>query len=124
MGLILVDTSIWIDHIRRPVPALSQLIRAGSSVLHPYVLAELALGNLADWQRRVDGLRQLPSAEPVSTGAVLSTIRGLELQGSGLGFVDAHLLAWAVAAPGRNMWSRDRRLHERAQAAGVAWSPA
>jgi hypothetical protein len=123
MGLILVDTSIWIDHINRPVAHLSRLIGAGSSVLHPYVLTELALGNLADWQRRVDGLRRLPAAEPVSTDALLSTIRRLALQGSGLGLVDAHLLAWAVAAPERAVWSRDRRLHERAQAAAVAWSP-
>lgn len=124
MGLILVDTSIWTDHINRPIPQLSSLIGAGAAVLHPFVLTEVALGNLADWHRRVDGLRRLPEAQPVSTGDILSTVRELSLQGSGLGLVDAHLLAWAVSAPDRNLWSRDRRLRERAEAAGVAWSPA
>ncbi|HZG45195.1 MAG TPA: type II toxin-antitoxin system VapC family toxin [Allosphingosinicella sp.] len=123
MGLILVDTSVWIDHIKHPIAELSRMLDAGSSVLHPFVLAEIALGNLADWQRRVDGLRRLPAAEPVSGEILLAAISDLGLQGSGLGFVDAHLLAWAVAAPDRRLWSRDRRLREQAEAAGIAWRP-
>ena len=124
MGLILVDTSIWVDHISRPISHLKRLIADGEAVVHPFVLAEIALGNLADWQRRIDGFRILPSSEPLPNDAVLRAIRDLSLQGSGLGFVDAHLLAWAVSEQGRQLWTRDRRLRERAEAAGVAWHPA
>lgn len=124
MGLILVDTSVWVDHISRPVAQLLVLIGADSAVLHPFVLTELALGNLANWQKQIDGLRRLPSIEPVSTDAAIAIVRDFSLPGSGLGFVDAHLLAWTVSGQDRRLWTRDRRLQDRAKAAGVAWSPA
>jgi predicted nucleic acid-binding protein len=121
--LILIDSSIWVDHLNRPVGAVVELIASRRSLLHPYVLAEVALGNLPRWEATVKRLRELPSAEPLPTAELIDLVPRLELQGSGLGFVDAHLLAWAVAAPGRRLWTRDRRLRERAEAAGVAWSP-
>jgi len=123
VGLILVDTSIWADHLGRPDPRLSDLIAADRSLLHPYVLTELALGNLADWPRRILALQQLPSVAPLSNGAVLELVARQNLQGSGLGFVDAHLLGATLADPGRRLWSRDRRLLAQAEAAGMAWTP-
>ena len=121
--MITVDTSVWVDHLNRPDARLVALIQDDRTVLHPYVLVELSLGNLSNWKKQVARLQEIPSADPLPTDAIIARVEELDLQGSGLGFVDAHLLAWALAAPGRSLWSRDRRLQERAEAAGVAWSP-
>lgn len=123
MELILVDTSIWVDHIRRSVPELVGLVRDGRCVLHPYVLMEIALGSLQDRDRRIGQLRTLPSVEPVGNDTLLDEMERLGLPGSGLGFVDAHLLAAAAARTRLKIWSRDRRLADRAEAIGLGWSP-
>lgn len=122
MALILVDTSVWVDHIRRPVPALAALIGARRCVLHPHVLGEIALGNLPDWRRRIAQLRSLPSVEPIADGELLEMIDRLGLQGSGLGFTDAHLLATVVKEADMRLWSLDKRLAARASALDVGWS--
>lgn len=116
MELIIVDTSIWIDHLRRANLELNRLIATDQCVLHPYVLAEIALGNLPDWSRRISRLAALPSVEPLAPAELLQAIARLELQGSGLGFVDAHLLGVASIQPNMRLWTRDRRLAEHAEA--------
>lgn len=122
MGVIFVDTSIWVDHIRQPLPDLLDLMRSRRCVLHPYVLAEIALGNLRDWSRRVAQLRALPSFEPLSNGDLLALIEEGELQGSGLGFVDAHLVGACRSSPGARIWSRDKKLAHIAASLGCAWT--
>lgn len=124
MELILVDTSIWVDHFNRPLVALNELMLAERCVLHPFVLGEIALGNLPDWERRLKRMREFPSAEVLTTDALLECVAELGLQGSGLGFVDAHLLAWVVAEPARKLWSRDKKLVARAERLDVGWGPA
>lgn len=116
MGLILVDTSVWVDHLHRPETMLSNLIAADQCVLHPFVLAEIALGNLPRWDQTVTKLRKLRSMDPLPPPDLLQAIQDLSMQGSGLGLVDAHLLAAAVSRPGMLLWSRDRRLAARAEA--------
>jgi hypothetical protein len=120
--LILVDTSVWVDHIRHSVPELANLVRTGRCVMHPYVLAEIALGNLPDWSRRVIQLRALPVVRPLSTEELLALIEELRLQGSGLGFVDGHLLGSCRSASGTRIWSRDKKLASIASSLGLAWS--
>lgn len=124
MGLILVDTSVWVDHIRQNVPELSELIENRRCVLHPYALAEIALGNLANWSRRVAQLQALPSVDPVPEQDLLEAIAHLKLQGSGLGFVDVHQLASCRAVPDMRLWSRDKRLSRQAEILRLAWQPA
>lgn len=124
MELILVDTSIWVDHLNHPQPVLAELMFVERTLLHPFVLGEIGLGNLPDWNKRLKLLRQLPGIEPIGSREFMGQIVALNLQGSGLGFVDAHLLASTLAAPERKLWSRDRRLRAKAEALGVAWSPA
>jgi predicted nucleic acid-binding protein len=114
--LILVDTSVWIDHLRRPIPELTGLIAEERCLLHPYVLAEIALGNLANWSQRVIRFRALPSVEPLGAAELVDLIDRLKLQGSGLGFVDAHLLGTAATRPNVLIWSRDQKLVARAKA--------
>lgn len=123
MGLILIDTSVWVDHLNRPEPVIADLISAKRSPMHPFVLGEIALGNLPRWEATMIRLQALPRAEPLTEEVFMRAVAALELPGSGLGLVDAHLLAWADAAPGRSLWTRDRRLRERAETVGIAWNP-
>jgi len=123
MELILVDTSVWVDHIRRPSPELVELIRSRRCLLHPYVLAEIALGNLPDWPARVARLRALPGVTPLPDDALLGLVEELGLQGSGVGFVDAHLLGSCRGRPETLIWSRDKRLASRAESLGIGWFP-
>jgi len=122
--LILVDTSVWVEHLNRPLAALSELLIAERCVLHPFVLGEIALGNLPEWEAKITRLRELPSCEPVTALAFLSSVAELRLQGSGLGFLDAQLLAWAVSGSARRLWSLDQRLAAQAVRLGVGWPPA
>lgn len=122
MKLILVDTSIWVDHLNRGDAEMSALLSARRCLMHEMVLGEVALGNLPNWSAKIGWLGDLPRAMTVGHDEYLGNVNRLKLQGSGLGFVDAHLLAWTIAEPGRRLWTRDRRLHERALTAGVAWT--
>lgn len=121
--MILVDTSVWVDHLNHSEIALSALLRARQCPLHDMVMGEIALGNLPEWSAKVAWLRDLRRAEPVDHLSLIASVDQLKLQGSGLGFVDAHLLAWTVVQPGRRLWTRDRRLREQAEKAGVAFLP-
>ena len=119
MGVILVDTSVWVDHLNRPDSDLLRLIADERCLLHPYVLAEIALGNLAGWPQVVRKLQAFRTVEPLGAAELLDLIARFDLQGSGLGFVDAHLLGSTVSLPETRIWSRDRRLAARAEALGV-----
>lgn len=123
MGLIIVDTSIWIDHLREPSPTLSKLLDQRTCLMHPLVILEVALGNVPSWSRRVAQLRSLPVVEPLPLGRMLDLIQQRRLQGSGLGSTDLHILASTLDDPSRRLWTRDKRLLVQAEAAGVAWSP-
>jgi hypothetical protein len=124
VDLIIVDTSVWVDHIRYALPELTDLIGERRCVLHPFVLSEIALGNLPLWRRRIAQLRTLPSVEPITSDQLLDLIDRLALQGSGLGCTDAHLLATTVTLPHMRLWSRDKRLSAKAASLGVGWQPA
>lgn len=121
MGLILVDTSVWVDHIRRADPQLDDLVRTRRCVMHPFVLGEIALGNLPNWATRIVRLQALPSVDPAPGNILFETIKRLELQGSGLGFVDAHLLAVVSNRADLKLWSRDKRLAAAAEAIDAGW---
>lgn len=108
--MILVDTSVWADHFRATDGELVSLIRAGGVAIHEHVLGELAIGNLRDWERTVVALASLPRVPTVSEPDWLSCVRRHRLSGSGLGFVDAHLLAAAETEQNIRLWTRDKRL--------------
>jgi predicted nucleic acid-binding protein len=108
--LILVDTSVWADHFRTADSELVSLIRAGDVWIHEHVLGELAIGNLRDWERTVRALASLPRVPTVSEADWLSCVRSHRLPGSGLGFVDAHLLAAVETEHNLRIWTRDKRL--------------
>lgn len=121
--MILVDTSVWVDHFRADDEGLAELLRSGRVLVHPYVIGELALGNLRQRQKILALLQDLPQAEVATNGEVLSFIERRALGGVGIGYVDAHLLASAQLTAGSALWTRDRRLMGVAERLGLAKSP-
>jgi hypothetical protein len=107
--MVLVDTSVWIDHLRKGDAALRSALEAGQVLMHPFVLGELACGNLSNRAGLFALLCNLPQA-PVATNAeALGLIDGHALMGRGIGYIDAHLLASAALAAPTRLWTRDRR---------------
>ena len=108
--MILVDTSIWIDHLRQCDEPLSRLLNQGRVLAHPYVIGELALGCLQNRDAILSALQDLPPAQVATDGEVLRFIQENALYGIGIGYIDAHLLAAVRLTPGATLWTRDRRL--------------
>lgn len=122
--MILVDTSVWVDHIRAPSESLISLLREGRCAMHPFVLGEIALGNLPDWSRSVARLQALPTVKPVNDATLMTFVAEARLAGSGLGFVDVHLLAACLRRREFNLWTRDKRLAAMADTLQVGWEQA
>ncbi len=108
--MILVDTSIWIDHLRQSDEQLIRLLNQGRVLAHPYVIGELALGCLQNRDVILSALQDLPQAQVAMDGEVLRFIRENALYGIGIGYIDAHLLAAVRLTLGATLWTRDRRL--------------
>lgn len=118
--MILVDTSVWIDHLRAGDEELAALLNSTQVLMHSFVLGELACGNLHNREAVLRLLQDLPQAPLASDAEVLFFIDRHRLMGRGMGYIDAHLLAaTALAAPAR-LWSRDRRLAAAAHDLGLA----
>jgi predicted nucleic acid-binding protein len=120
--VILVDTSVWVDHLRSGIPELAARLEGGEVLIHPWVIGELACGNLRDRHRVLSLLQGLPMAPTASDPEVLSMLETHQLMGRGIGWIDAHLLASALLAHGA-LWTRDRRLAGIAEELGAGRSP-
>ncbi|AYG03324.1 type II toxin-antitoxin system VapC family toxin [Gryllotalpicola protaetiae] len=121
--MILVDTSVWVDHLHRADARLIELLDSDDVATHPMVVAELALGSLANRRGILEGLAALPFAFRAVDDELLELIDARTLWSKGLSAVDAHLLASALITPGTQLWTRDKRLASAAAQLGVAWSP-
>jgi predicted nucleic acid-binding protein len=108
--VILVDASVWIEHLRAGDERLMALLDAGEVLGHPFVIGELALGNLRGREAFLLDLRDQPQAAVVADAEVLHLIDRQPLFGRGIGYVDAHLLAAARLTAGARFWTRDRNL--------------
>ena len=117
--MILVDTSVWVDHFRTGVAELPPLLDQGLVLSHPFVIGELACGALRDRKRILADLARLPALKAARHDEVLHFIAERRLWGKGIGWIDAHLLASAVIAE-CNLWTKDRRLQKAAHAIGVS----
>ena len=113
--MILVDTSVWIDHLRGGNPELARLLDQSLVLTHPFVVGELACGNLKHRTRILADLDALPRAVTATHDEVLRLIADRKLWGSGLGWIDAHLLASALLT-GCGFWTLDRKLERAARA--------
>ena len=120
--MILVYTSIWIDHLRYGNPALASLLQSEAVCIHDFVIGELACGNLRNRAEVLGLLQSLPRLAAATEDETLFFIEQQNLMGRGIGYIDAHLLAAAVIrdAP---IWTRDKRLMDIAEEKGWAYSP-
>lgn len=119
--MILVDTSVWVDHLRRGDAALSTLLEAGDVACHPFVIGEVACGRLRQRREILSLLGALPSVEVASHEEAIAFMEARALDGRGVGWIDVHLLASAALARVA-LWTRDRRLREAARRLGCAYA--
>lgn len=108
--MILVDTSIWVDHLRAGLHSLAELLDHAVVLGHPWVIGELALGHLANRQEVLELLGNLPQAEIATKAEVAALIEGHQLYGLGIGYVDVQLLAATALTPDARLWTDDKRL--------------
>jgi len=120
--LILVDTSVWVDHLRRGDAQLAGLLDRGVVIAHPLVVGEIACGSLEDRPAILELLQDLPSAVVAESDEVLAFIERYALHGKGIGYIDVHLLASVALTGGARLWTRDKRLGAAAVDLECAWS--
>jgi predicted nucleic acid-binding protein len=118
--LILLDTSVWVDHLRQGDAEVVALLGERQVLVHAHVIGELALGHLRQRAVILSALADLPKALPATDAEVLAFVERHGLAGRGIGWVDAHLLAATRLTPGARFWTRDRRLAVIAQEMGLA----
>jgi len=121
--MIVVDSSIWIDHIHDGVPRLGELLLREQALMHPHVLGEIALGSIRNRDEIIGRLLQLPVPNVAKEGHLLHLIDAEEMWATGIGYTDAHLLASALLTPGGKLWTRDEKLHDQADRLSVAYVP-
>jgi predicted nucleic acid-binding protein len=121
--VILVDTSVWVDHLRATDETLAGLLNAGMVLAHPFVIGELALGTLAQRQTVLTALSDLPQATVATDQEALHFIDRHTLFGRGVGYIDIHLLAAVRLTADASLWTRDKRLHAIAGQLGLATTP-
>ena len=108
--MILVDTSVWIDHFQRASALLFEALERGEVTTHPLVIGELACGNLNDRREVLHLLGRLPPADVASDQEVLHFIERRRLMGKGVGYIEVHLLASVTLTKDTRFWTRDKRL--------------
>jgi predicted nucleic acid-binding protein len=117
--LILADISIWIEHLRGRMPEMQRQLDQGKVFMHPFVVAELALGSLRDRAKTLAELDGLLRVEVAELREVRSMVEGHSLYAKGIGLIDAHLIASCLITPGTKLWTRDTALGNVASALGV-----
>ncbi len=118
--MVLVDTSIWVSHLRKAHRLLGSLLEEGAVCSHPCVIGELACGSLKNRDEILSLLRALPAAEVLDHEEVLVFLERNQLMGKGLGYVDVHLLGSAILSS-VSLWTADRCLARCAAALGVCF---
>lgn len=108
--MVLVDSSVWIDHLRENDATLAQLLIQNEVLIHPFVRGELALGNLRQRAHILGLLDNLPQATVAYTDEVNFYIEKHRLFGLGIGLIDVHLLASTQLTENTILWTRDKRL--------------
>ncbi len=118
--MILIDASIWIDHLRAHDPTVYALLDANQVLVHPYLIGEIALGNLRRRSAILGDLALLPKPIVAGTEEALLLIERHALAGTGIGYVDVHLLASVLMTADATLWTRDKRLRSVAERLRVA----
>jgi predicted nucleic acid-binding protein len=118
--MILADTSVWADHLRSPDAVMASCLEVGEITLHAFVIGELAIGSMPRYGAVLAALQKLPQIGVARSTEVLTFVWENKLMGTGIGFVDAHLLASTKLAPDTQLWTRDKRLRRAAESMGIA----
>ena len=118
--MILVDTSVWIDHLSVGEDRLDALLNGGRVMAHPFVIGELACGNIHNRAEVLKLLKNLPQAPVASQEEMLFFIDNNKLMGRGIGFIDAHLMAATAMVDSSRIWTRDKRLERAASDLNLA----
>jgi predicted nucleic acid-binding protein len=117
--VILVDTSVWIEHLRDGRSDLGSLLDRGEVVMHPFIVGELAIGSLSARDATIELLVQLRAITVADHSEVMAFIERQRLHGCGVGYIDVHLLA-SAAIDGARLWTKDRRLRALANKLDLA----
>jgi predicted nucleic acid-binding protein len=117
--LILADTSVWIEYFRSGNKELQKQLSQGQIVIHPFVIAELALGSLKERSRTLALLDLLPRVRVAQLNEIRSLIEARRLYGFGIGLIDAHLIACVLINPPTLLWTRDKQLRKVAEGLGI-----
>lgn len=118
--MVLVDTSIWIEHFRQIQPALVQLLNTGQVCTHPFIIGELACGCLKNPEKTIALLKNIPMLTLATDDETLYFIQHHQLMGCGIGYIDAHLLASTALNETTTLWTQDKRLQRQANRLGLA----
>ena len=117
--MVLVDTSVWVSHLRDGHEGLSALLDASEVMCHPFVIGELACGQLRNRAEVLTLLGSLPCGMMATHEEAMHTVEANSLQGTGIGWVDVHLLASALLSR-TPIWARDTPLRRAAEELGIA----
>jgi predicted nucleic acid-binding protein len=120
--MILVDTSVWVDHFRRRSDDLVRELEQDRVLTHPFIIGELALSGLVRRDEILGLLGSLPRAVAASHEETINAVQRWHLDGRGVGWVDAHLYASALLSAA-TLWTNDKRLRDLSAAAGMAFTP-
>jgi predicted nucleic acid-binding protein len=117
--VILADTSVWIDHLRSPDPQMDRLLGAGRIAMHPFIVAEIALGSLHNRRRKLAAMDELYEVNVAELDEVRHLIESHALYSKGLGLTDVHLIASCMMSLGTQLWTRDKALATVAASLGI-----
>lgn len=117
--MILADTSVWIEHFRSGSSQLQKGLNQGQIVIHPWIIAELALGSLRERTRTLALLDSLPQLRVAQMSELRIMIEARRLYNLGIGLTDAHLIASVLLSPPTLLWTKDKHLRKVAEALGI-----
>jgi len=117
--VILADTSVWVNHLRNRDPEMERRLSSGQIVMHPFIVAELALGSLHNRRKRLEDMDALLEVRVAQLHEVRHMIEAQTLYSKGIGLTDAHLIASCLLTPGTQLWTRDAALKKVAKALGI-----
>ena len=109
--MVLVDTSIWVSHLRHGNSRLQKLLEEGGVASHPFIIGELACGNISNRTEILSLMQSLPMLDAIEPEELLLFIEHHKVMGAGLGFVDVHLMAAALLA-GIPLWTQDKKFKQ------------
>ncbi|MGC1461189.1 MAG: type II toxin-antitoxin system VapC family toxin [Terracidiphilus sp.] len=117
--MILADTTVWVEHLRSHNREMERCLNTGQIAMHPFVVAEIALGSLQNRRKRLEDMESLLSVEVAQLSEVRHMLEAHSLYSKGIGLTDAHMIASCLLTPGTQLWTRDAAMEKVARALGI-----